>query len=74
MGHQHRAEFAGPDLAALQTTWATNIAAIVKEATLELPQDGWMAGGGREGRHSEDFGYIIAELPRCNICSAAIRA
>ncbi len=57
-----RAEFAGPDLKALQKTWATDIAAIVKEATLELPEDGWMAGGGREGRHSEDFGYMIAEM------------
>jgi ring-1,2-phenylacetyl-CoA epoxidase subunit PaaC len=57
-----RAEFAGPDLAAMRTTWASNIAAILKEATLQLPQDGWMASGGREGRHSEDFGYMIAEM------------
>lgn len=57
-----RAEFSGPDLQALQKTWATEIAAIVKEATLELPEDGWMASGGREGRHSEDFGYMIAEM------------
>ncbi len=57
-----RARFAGPDLAAMRTMWASNIAAIVKEATLELPEDGWMASGGREGRHSEDFGYMIAEM------------
>jgi ring-1,2-phenylacetyl-CoA epoxidase subunit PaaC len=56
--------FAGDDVdEAIRAEFAaTNIAAIVKEATLELPQDGWMAGGGREGRHSEDFGYMIAEM------------
>ncbi len=56
------AEFAGPDLAQLHKEWADGIAAIVKEATLELPEDGWMASGGRAGRHSEDFGYMIAEM------------
>jgi ring-1,2-phenylacetyl-CoA epoxidase subunit PaaC len=55
-------EFAGPDLEQLQAVWAGDIADIVKEATLTLPQDQWMAGGGRDGRHTEDFGYLIAEM------------
>jgi ring-1,2-phenylacetyl-CoA epoxidase subunit PaaC len=55
-------EFAGPDLEQLQAEWAGDIADIVKEATLTLPQDEWMAGGGRDGRHTEDFGYLIAEM------------
>jgi ring-1,2-phenylacetyl-CoA epoxidase subunit PaaC len=57
-----RTAFAGPDLAALQARWAVDVAAIIKEATLTLPEDEWMAGGGREGRHSEGFGYLIAEM------------
>lgn len=57
-----RAEFAGPDLDKLKTRWARDIAAIVKEATLVLPGEQWMAGGGREGRHSETFGFLIAEM------------
>lgn len=57
-----RTEFAGPDLEALKVQWADDIATIVEEATLQLPEDGWMAGGGREGRHTEAFGYLIAEL------------
>ena len=56
------AEFAGPDLGQLRAKWAGDVAGIVKAATLTLPQDQWMAGGGREGRHSEDFGYLIAEM------------
>lgn len=54
--------FDGPDPALLKKEWTKNIAAIVEQATLTLPEDGWMASGGKEGRHSEDFGYMIAEM------------
>ena len=57
-----REEFAGPDLDELKTTWARDVAAIVETATLALPADQWMACGGREGRHSEAFGYLIVEM------------
>jgi len=57
-----QAAFAGPDLDRLQARWAADIAAIVAEATLMLPGDQWMAGGGRQGRHSEGFGFLIAEM------------
>jgi ring-1,2-phenylacetyl-CoA epoxidase subunit PaaC len=57
-----RTEFAGPDLDKLKCAWASDVAGVVKEATLTLPADQWMAGGGRDGRHSEDFGYLIAEM------------
>lgn len=57
-----RNEFAGPDPAALREAWAANVAAIVDKATLRLPDDGWMAGGGREGRHTETFAYLVAEM------------
>jgi len=56
------AEFDGPDLFKIRETWQTNIAAIVAEATLRLPDDGHMASGGKQGRHSEHFGYMIAEM------------
>jgi ring-1,2-phenylacetyl-CoA epoxidase subunit PaaC len=55
-------EFQGPNLEELQQAWRNNVAAIVAEATLELPQDQWMEISGREGRHSEHFGYLIAEM------------
>jgi ring-1,2-phenylacetyl-CoA epoxidase subunit PaaC len=56
------AGLAGPDLDKLKVAWASEVAAIVAEATLALPEDRWMASGGREGRHSEDFSYLIGEL------------
>ena len=57
-----RTEFAGPDLTAIGAAWRANIADVVREATLSLPEDEWMQTGGREGRHTEHFGYLIAEL------------
>ena len=59
-----RSEFAGPDLDQLKTPWSHDVAAIVEEATLALPEDLWMAGGGRDGRHSEEFSYLIGEMQR----------
>jgi ring-1,2-phenylacetyl-CoA epoxidase subunit PaaC len=57
-----REQYAGPGLKELQTAWTSAVAAIVEEATLTLPEDQWIAGGGRKGLHSEDFGYLVAEM------------
>lgn len=46
----------------LKSTWTNNITAILKEATLTIPTDAWMQEGGKEGRHSEHLGYILAEM------------
>lgn len=56
------AEFDGPDLHAIRERWQVNVAAIIAQATLEKPADAWMASGGKEGRHSEHLGYLIAEM------------
>jgi len=56
------AQFGGPDLEALREPWRENVRAVLDEATLAMPEDGWMDGGGRAGRHSEHLGYILAEM------------
>lgn len=56
------ADFNGPDLGAIYTEWKQQLAAILDEATLAMPEDAWMAAGGKEGRHSEHLGYMIAEM------------
>lgn len=53
---------AGPDLSAIRAEWQTNVSALLEEATLEVPVDAWMASGGKQGRHTEYFGYLIAEM------------
>ena len=54
--------FGGPDPAALREAWRLNVARVLEEATLDMPEDGWMDGGGRQGRHSEHLGYLLAEM------------
>ncbi|MCH9696304.1 MAG: phenylacetate-CoA oxygenase subunit PaaC [Gammaproteobacteria bacterium] len=54
--------FGGPDLSAVAALWRTDVAAVVSEATLVLPDDEWMATGGKQGRHSEHLGYLLAEM------------
>ncbi len=55
-------EFDGPDLYRICEQWRETIAAALAEATLTMPEDAWMASGGKAGRHSEYLGYMIAEM------------
>ena len=52
----------GPDLEAIGEQWREQVGAIVAEATLLLPGDQAMASGGKQGVHTETFGYLIAEM------------
>lgn len=52
----------GVDNAALKNEWNNIVSAILNEATLEMPADGWFHKGGKIGRHSEHMGYILAEM------------
>ncbi len=54
--------FDGPDLSAIEVQWRQNVAAIVAKATLALPAEQWMASGGKQGRHTEHFGFLLAEM------------
>ena len=55
-------DYDGPDLDAIRDQWHSNVAAVLAEATLEKPEDEWMASGGKQGRHSEHLGYLLAEM------------
>jgi len=52
----------GADLESIKTLWLEEIVAVLEQATLEMPAQGWMHEGGKEGRHSEHLGYVLAEL------------
>lgn len=59
----------GFDPAALREPWLAEVRATLEEATLEVPADGWMQRGGKQGAHTEDLSYLLAEmqvLPRAN--------
>lgn len=52
----------GVDLSSIKTLWQNKTAAILEEATLEMPKNNWAQDGGKEGRHSEHLGYLLAEM------------
>ena len=51
-----------PDYAALEPAMAAHLAHVLQEATLPPPTGTFGMKGGKEGRHSEHLGYILAEL------------
>lgn len=50
------------DLAMVRREWEEHLSRTLEAATLERPQDGWMQEGGKQGRHTEHLGYILAEM------------
>jgi ring-1,2-phenylacetyl-CoA epoxidase subunit PaaC len=47
----------------LREPWLAHVHEIFAEATLTVPApDAWMQKGGRQGRHTENLGYILAEM------------
>jgi ring-1,2-phenylacetyl-CoA epoxidase subunit PaaC len=52
----------GIDFSLLQQQWHEKIKAVFDEATLTVPQKIFMQSGGKEGKHTEHLGYILAEL------------
>jgi ring-1,2-phenylacetyl-CoA epoxidase subunit PaaC len=52
----------GFDPSELKKPWEEKVAAVLTEATLEIPQNIFMQSGGKTGRHTEHLGYILAEM------------
>jgi ring-1,2-phenylacetyl-CoA epoxidase subunit PaaC len=51
------------DLAGLQSSWTCYMRETLAAATLSLPPEGaWMQRGGKQGRHSEHMGFLLAEM------------
>jgi len=52
-----------PPAEELRTQWLAHVAEIFAEATLTMPPaDAWMQSGGKQGRHTEHLGFILAEM------------
>lgn len=52
----------GIDPVSLKEAWMERVSDILREATLTVPAPGWMQTGGKEGKHTEHLGYILAEM------------
>ncbi|MCR9172939.1 MAG: phenylacetate-CoA oxygenase subunit PaaC [bacterium] len=51
-----------PNMETLRADWEEIVYSVLKEATLETPDNNWKQEGGRKGLHTEHLGYILAEL------------
>jgi ring-1,2-phenylacetyl-CoA epoxidase subunit PaaC len=52
-----------PRLSALRESWLHQVDRTLAAATLTMPApDAWMQKGGKQGRHSEHIGYLLAEM------------
>ena len=52
----------GVDVAALKEQWREDVSAILTEATLTVPEDGWAVRGGRVGYHTENLSLLLTEM------------
>jgi ring-1,2-phenylacetyl-CoA epoxidase subunit PaaC len=50
------------DRRTLRGAWRGEVTRILSAATLKVPDDGFMQRGGREGRHTEHLGHLLAEM------------
>ena len=52
-----------PDPASLREPWINYVCEVFQEATLTVPpMNAWMQNGGKQGKHTENLGYILAEM------------
>ena len=56
----------GCELAPLREPWLAQVREVLQEATLAVPDETQamhaLLRGGRQGRHTEDLGYVLAEM------------
>jgi ring-1,2-phenylacetyl-CoA epoxidase subunit PaaC len=52
----------GVDPSTLKDAWMKTVTSIFEEACINMPTEAWMQYGGKEGRHTEYLGYILAEF------------
>lgn len=51
-----------PDPGGLKPAWDRTLAEVLAEATLVQPQGSFQQRGGKQGRHTEALGFILAEM------------
>jgi ring-1,2-phenylacetyl-CoA epoxidase subunit PaaC len=52
----------GMDVSILKDQWTEKIKSVFGEATLTVPEKAFMQAGGKNGKHTEHLGFILAEL------------
>lgn len=55
-------EGTGVEVSSLLDEWTNKVSIVFEEATLPIPEKVFMQNGGKQGIHSEQLGFILAEL------------
>jgi ring-1,2-phenylacetyl-CoA epoxidase subunit PaaC len=51
------------NVATLRETWLAQVGETLSRSSLKMPSpDAWMLKGGKQGRHTEHLGYLLAEM------------
>jgi len=50
------------DSSSLEPRWRAQVSDVLRRAHLTMPDVKWMQRGGREGRHTEHLGHMLAEM------------
>lgn len=51
-----------PKLSDIKAAWEKSVTDVLAQATLTIPSNKWEQKGGREGKHTEHLGYLLAEM------------
>lgn len=51
-----------PDMATLKSAWTAQLSEILAEANLTCPESDWALTGGKQGVHTENMGFILADM------------
>jgi ring-1,2-phenylacetyl-CoA epoxidase subunit PaaC len=55
-------EINAPNPVSLKEPWRQHVLTVFEQAKLPYPSDKWMHQGGKDGRHTEHLGYILADM------------
>jgi ring-1,2-phenylacetyl-CoA epoxidase subunit PaaC len=56
------AEYEDNTIEELKTSWQKKVEDVFAEATLTIPSTQWMQSGGKQGKHTEYMGYLLADM------------
>lgn len=51
-----------PSMEGLKEEWKRFVSEIIAEASLTIPTNNWIQEGGRVGKHTENLGFLLAEM------------
>lgn len=51
-----------PSMEGIEQEWMSFVSEIITEASLTIPTNNWVQQGGRIGKHTENLGFLLAEM------------